>query len=133
MGKEKPGGAENAPGTADTGRGGDMAKPSDEERFWSRVDRRGPDECWPWTGSRNPAGYGAFSRGGKRSNTHRVAWEMTHGPIPGRLHVLHACDNPPCCNPAHLSLGTHEDNMADMVAKGRGRGRWGPPRYQPDV
>lgn len=53
----------------------------------------------------------------KRS--HRVAWELTHGPIPDSLHVLHRCDNPPCCRPAHLFLGTHVVNMADRSSKNR--------------
>jgi hypothetical protein len=61
--------------------------------------------------------------GWKGSNVacHRVAWELTYGAIPNDLHVLHKCDNPPCCNPGHLFLGTHKDNMADMKAKGRAR------------
>jgi hypothetical protein len=53
--------------------------------------------------------------------SHRAAWKLTHGPIPDGLQVLHRCDNPPCCNPAHLFLGTQQDNIADMHKKGRYR------------
>lgn len=91
--------------------------------FWSRVDKSpglGPEgECWPWTGTRNQNGYGVVTVDGTRQRAHRVAWAITNGPIPEGLHACHHCDNPPCCNPAHLFLGTPGDNMADMNAKGR--------------
>jgi len=92
------------------------------ERFWPKVDVREPDECWPWTASRTPFGYGQISKGGKHAgmvHTHRVCWELVNGPIPEGLWVLHSCDNPPCCNPSHFFLGTHIDNMRDCAAKGR--------------
>lgn len=88
-------------------------------RFWAKVDRRGPDDCWPWTGSRKPMGYGHFVMLKKDYNAHRLSYELANGPIPAGQHVLHRCDNPPCVNPAHLFLGTHTDNMHDMDAKGR--------------
>jgi hypothetical protein len=96
-------------------------------RFWCRVDKRGPDECWPWLGCKHKSGYGRISAGGyggRMLDTHRVSWELHNGPIPeGEGYhgtcVLHRCDNRPCCNPNHLFLGTNDDNMADMVAKGR--------------
>src|SRR5690348_16844605 len=72
--------------------------------FWSRVDRRSPGECWVWTRGRLKAGYGQLTVGGKCRTAHRIAWELTNGPIPDGLSVLHRCDNPPCCNPAHLFL-----------------------------
>lgn len=81
-----------------------------------------PDECWPWMGRRLPNGYGELSasgKGGKHLRAHRVAWELKHGPIPEGLCVLHKCDNRPCCNPAHLFLGTRTDNSDDKVKKGR--------------
>ncbi len=96
------------------------------ERFWVKIDRSGgPDTCWPWTASRWPNGYGRFSVGGRIEYAHRVAYELDRShPLPAeRPFVLHHCDNPACCNARHLFSGTHTDNMADMLAKGRGR--WG--------
>ncbi len=98
------------------------------DRFWAKVDRRGPDECWPFLGARDKKGYGRFRTGSKRDGSaentpaHRVAWAIAFGAIPeDKPHVLHRCDNPPCQNPAHLFVGTNADNVADMDAKGRRR------------
>ncbi len=93
-----------------------------EERYWAKVDKRGPDECWPWTGRRNKQGYGGINLGiaGKQSPATHVALALDGRPRPGRLHALHSCDNPPCVNPAHLRWGTQVDNVADRVARGRG-------------
>lgn len=91
-----------------------------ENRFWPRVERRGPDECWLWTGKRNAKGYGVIGRNGRRTIATQISWELAQGsPVPAELLVCHSCDNPPCVNPAHLWLGTNSDNMRDMVAKGR--------------
>jgi hypothetical protein len=95
-----------------------------EDRFWSKVDKSGgPDACWPWIAGKQQQGYGVFSRDGKSANAHRVAFDLANGPIPAGLFVCHTCDNPPCCNPAHLFSGTHSDNMRDKVAKGRNNSR----------
>lgn len=96
-------------------------------RFWSRVDRSG-DGCWPWTGSTYPAsgsaisGYGHTRRGDENGYAHRDAWEFANGKSPGGLCVLHRCDNPICCKPGHLFLGTVGDNARDRAAKGRSAG-----------
>lgn len=93
------------------------------ERLWEKVDVGRPDECWPWRGSKK-RGYGRIrGEGGRQSRTlfaHRVVWQLEYGPIPFGLCVLHSCDNPPCCNPGHLFLGTNDDNLRDMRSKGRG-------------
>lgn len=96
--------------------------PSLAERLWRRVDKSGgPDACWPFVGARSNKGYGSLGGGGSHGGggAHRVAYEAANGPIPDGLFVCHSCDNPPCCNPAHLWLGTTRDNMQDMAAKGR--------------
>lgn len=82
--------------------------------------------CTEFMGARNDSGYGRIGvgrRGQGYALTHRVVWELRNGLIPNGLHVLHRCDNPPCCNIDHLFLGTHADNVADMCAKGRQRGQ----------
>lgn len=93
----------------------------DVERFWSKVDQSGgPGECWPWTAARKRGGYGMFRVGNGMRKASRVALELTCGSVPPGLFVCHSCDNPPCCNPAHLWAGTAKDNHTDMIAKGRG-------------
>jgi len=88
--------------------------------------------CRVWLGHVDEWGYGRARFDGRIIRTHRVAWELAHGPIPEGMRVLHRCDNPPCCNPDHLFLGTDRDNAADRDAKGRGRLNRGNPKLTPD-
>jgi hypothetical protein len=103
-----------------------LPRPNQAERFWAKVDQAG-DGCQPFTGAKNPKGYGLFHANGDlglkdgSELAHHVAWALTYGPIASGLHVLHHCDNPPCCRLDHLWVGTNADNRADMIAKGRGK------------
>lgn len=89
----------------------------DRERFWSKVHKLGPDECWPWMTYRQPNGYGNFGFRGITYLSHRFAYEISNGPL-GVMCCCHRCDNPWCCNPKHLFAGTQKDNMHDRVRKG---------------
>jgi HNH endonuclease len=95
------------------------------ERFWSKVDvSGGGGACWPWTAAINHerGGYGQFKLGLPEKKTircNRMAWILARGDIEDGLHVLHSCDNPRCCNPAHLFVGSNLDNIKDRVAKHR--------------
>jgi len=77
--------------------------------------------CWIFLGIQNSSGYGTLLQDGEFSAAHRVSWVIHNGPIPDGLWVLHACDQPSCCAPDHLWLGSPQENMEDMVAKDRGR------------
>lgn len=89
------------------------------KRFWDKVT---PIEsgCWEWTGSRKPTGYGLFRMDGATKRVHRLSAQDSKGNVPDALHVLHTCDNPSCVYPNHLYFGTHQENMKDMVQRGRG-------------
>lgn len=103
--------------------------PKITNRFWQRVNKSGsipahcPElgSCWEWTGAKVKGGYGSFRIGKSARYSHRIAWELSNGHISNGLRVLHKCDNPVCCNPMHLFLGTQADNVKDMLTKGRGR------------
>jgi hypothetical protein len=92
------------------GKRGPAAKPV-AERFWPKVDVRGPDECWVWTAAKYYNGYGVFRVSGHNTTAHRMAYELTYGQSPGALHVDHTCFTHSCCNPKHLRLATNKQNM----------------------
>jgi len=105
-----------------------------ENRLWAKVLVTDADECWPWLATKNNKGYGLLSIDAKTGKklAHRIVYTLTKGNIPDGLVVMHSCDNPSCCNPAHLSCGTQLDNMRDKLGKSRGNNRWGgnpPPRF----
>jgi HNH endonuclease len=98
-----------------------------ESRFWSKVDKSNDkSDCWMWTAGRDDWGYGLISmrrthqiKRNDKIRAHRLAYLLTYGEIPDGLLVCHTCDNPACCNPSHLWLGTNADNIRDMWDKGR--------------
>lgn len=98
-----------------------MARPRKGVTFWDRVydntERRGG--CLLFTGHKDECGYGRINRDGKLVRVHRAVWERDNGPIPEWHVVMHSCDKPACIEPAHLSLGTQEENIRDMDRKGR--------------
>lgn len=93
--------------------------------FWLRLVRDG--DCWLWPGRRDRQGYGEHSRG----YTHRTAYQLVYGPITNDQQVLHACDNPPCCNPLHLRRGTNRDNQREAMLKNRKRNAHSKPDRKP--
>ncbi len=116
----------------------DKMTPSDKERFWSKVNVGGENECWPWKDRLNADGYGTLSVGGRDNQSklfaHRVAKVLaTCEEIPSGKIVMHGCDNPPCCNPNHLHVATHQENMDDMVRKKRSVVSFGAAKLNWDI
>ncbi|MEV5184213.1 helix-turn-helix domain-containing protein [Streptomyces werraensis] len=105
-----------------TGTTDDPQPKSLADRFWAKVDKRGPDDCWLWTAAVNMNGYGVMHPEGRRHGptvrAHRVSLMLAGVDIDGR-YVLHSCDTPRCVNPAHLSAGDHKENVADMITRQR--------------
>ena len=108
---------------------GNAGRPANTtEVLWQKVDKKSENECWNWLGYKNAQGYGRTEINNKSYYAHRVIFNLVN---PGLINlnapkdtdeygfIMHSCDNPSCCNPKHLSIGTHADNMADKVAKGR--------------
>lgn len=96
----------------------------DKKRFWSKVEVCGEDSCWEWKDGKTVYGYGSFSIGGRKIQikrfAHRVALTLDKGlEIPSSMSVLHSCDNRTCCNPKHLHVGTHQENMDEMKIRKR--------------
>ena len=97
--------------------------------FWNILASGDQDDCWEWRGARSDRGYGLWSvttDSGvhKRLRAHRVSYYLWHGEDPGKMYVCHSCDNPPCCNPAHLHLGTHSTNIQEAWDRGRFPRTW---------
>jgi hypothetical protein len=93
-----------------------------KDRLTRRLKKepRGLDTpCWEFQGAKDADGYGKIRVGDEIERTHRVTFMLYHGPVESGLVVRHKCDNPPCCNPGHLEIGTHTENMQDMVDRGR--------------
>ncbi len=91
------------------------------DHFWGKVDIRTPEECWLWKAGAFNRGYGAFAIGYSQWPASRIAFVLQYGAwaIPGNIFVLHRCDNPLCCNPDHLFIGTAKENAEDCVGKDR--------------
>lgn len=101
-------------------------------QFWARVDKRGPDECWPWLGGRCGNGYGRFKVNGKARGAHRIALFGFAG-LGDPALACHTCDNPICVNPAHLYAGTYDSNLQDMFDRGRFRSGFTPKLTEEQV
>lgn len=95
------------------------------KRLWDKIEIKSKNECWEWQGSTTSFGYGHIGKGGRNGKTivsHRIVWELNYGEIPKGMKICHKCDNPKCCNPRHLFIGTQADNLKDCRDKGRAKG-----------
>jgi hypothetical protein len=95
-------------------------KDKDINRFWSKVIKKGSDECWEWDAGKIGKGYGSFCLYGKTMTAHRISYIINKGDIPKGGLVLHTCDNPACVNPNHLYIGTYGDNNMDREDRNPG-------------
>ena len=99
-----------------------MSKPTHiiefEKRFWNKVIKDDVTDCWNWQANK-VNGYGRIKYREKMTLAHRLSWRMARGNIPDNMNILHSCDNPSCVNPDHLYIGTHTDNMQDMISRNR--------------
>jgi hypothetical protein len=94
-------------------------QPTVEQRFWSKVKKGNPNECWQWMAGKTSNGYGTFKYNGKTVNAHKFAYEITNGVcVPSRFHVCHSCNEPSCVNPNHLLPGTPKSNVQGMIESG---------------
>lgn len=104
-----------------------MSNKNTPESFWKRVDVKKDDVCWNWKGAKNNSGYGTLKYQGVSVSAHRLAFKLCGNDVPlvnpmkhnEKQFVLHSCDNPACCNPKHLRLGTHQENMQEAHARNR--------------
>lgn len=92
-----------------------------QKRFWSHVEKKDKNQCWPWMSALSQKGYGVFNYRQKTMKSHRISYFLSFGTLIDGLLVCHRCDNPPCCNPNHLFLGTAMENQRDSILKGRSR------------
>ena len=111
-----------------------------EKKFWSKVDQRSFDECWPWIGKSRSGKNGQYGRYTVRTADgtvalapHRVVLALLGRPVPRGKVALHSCDNPICCNPAHLRAGTQKENVAESFARGGRTYGPGPGRYEAEL
>jgi hypothetical protein len=90
------------------------------DRFWSKIDKKGKNECWNWIASTSTPGYGQFYSNGKMVGAHAFAYGRVKGKVPIGLEIRHSCDNRRCCNPAHMKVGTRKENASDREERNRG-------------
>ena len=104
--------------------------PISQARFWKFVDiSGGVDACWPWRGSTGLGGYGWFQFDGQHYTATHIALAMDGRGVPKDMHACHHCDNPPCCNPRHLFVGSQRDNLLDRTLKGRATNQFSGARH----